>query len=150
MSKQNLNKELDQPAMGSPVANGFELTPQQLLEQRDDLLSALQELQREIRSHHKMNVKKDFSLMVADAAATKLIHKITTMSVVYKAPEQTMGKEWLIHVTRIGYGHTSVDIQTDEPITESEARLRAIDAAANRDISEKSSDYEVQSVTKLK
>ena len=38
-----------------------------------DLRDALISLQREIRAHHKMNVKKDFALMVADAQASKAI-----------------------------------------------------------------------------
>lgn len=40
-----------------------------------ELLEALELLQVEIRARYKMNVKKDFSLMVADAAATKAIRK---------------------------------------------------------------------------
>jgi hypothetical protein len=39
-----------------------------------ELLEALENLQKQIRAHKgKWNVKKDFSLMVADAQATKAI-----------------------------------------------------------------------------
>ena len=40
-----------------------------------ELLKALKELRKQIFAHHKMNVKKDYSLLVADAAASKIIHK---------------------------------------------------------------------------
>ena len=39
-----------------------------------DLLEALKELQKRIHAHVKMNVKKHYSLLVADAAASKAIH----------------------------------------------------------------------------
>jgi hypothetical protein len=42
-----------------------------------DLLEALQNLQTQIRAHHKMNVRKDYSLMVADVVASKAIAKAT-------------------------------------------------------------------------
>jgi hypothetical protein len=42
-----------------------------------ELLAALIELQTQIHAHHKMQVKKDFSLMVADAQASKAIVKAT-------------------------------------------------------------------------
>ena len=38
-----------------------------------ELLAALIDLQKQIREHHKMNVRKDFSLMVADVQASKAI-----------------------------------------------------------------------------
>lgn len=41
--------------------------------QQKELLEALVELQKQIRAHHRMTVKKDYSLMVADAQATKVI-----------------------------------------------------------------------------
>lgn len=41
---------------------------------QQDLIDALENLQKEIRAHYKMNVKKDYSLMVADAQASKAIH----------------------------------------------------------------------------
>lgn len=40
-----------------------------------ELLAALKELKKQIFAHHKMNVKKDYSLLVADAAASKAINK---------------------------------------------------------------------------
>ena len=40
-----------------------------------ELVEALKELKKQIFAHHKMNVKKDFSLLLADAAASKAIHK---------------------------------------------------------------------------
>lgn len=40
-----------------------------------DLLAALKGLQKQIHAHYKMNVKKDFSLMLADAEAGKAIAK---------------------------------------------------------------------------
>ena len=40
-----------------------------------DLLEALEMLQKELHANRKMNVKNDFSLMVADAAASKAIAK---------------------------------------------------------------------------
>jgi len=39
-----------------------------------DLLEALKELQKRIHAHMKMDVKKHYSLLVADAAASKAIH----------------------------------------------------------------------------
>jgi hypothetical protein len=42
-----------------------------------DLLYALEELKKQIWAHHKMNVKTDFDLMAADAAAGKAIAKAT-------------------------------------------------------------------------
>lgn len=38
-----------------------------------ELLDALINLQKQIHAHHKMNVKKDYSLLVADAQASKAI-----------------------------------------------------------------------------
>jgi hypothetical protein len=40
------------------------------------LIGALEDLQKEVRAHHKMNVKKDFSLMVADTQASKAIARV--------------------------------------------------------------------------
>ena len=39
-----------------------------------ELLEALKELKKQIFAHHVMNVKKDFSLLLADAAAGKAIN----------------------------------------------------------------------------
>ncbi len=49
-----------------------------------ELLTALQDLVEQLRLHHKMNVRKDFDLMIADAAARTAIHnaKNTKESVV--------------------------------------------------------------------
>ncbi|MDK9702408.1 MAG: hypothetical protein OEL20_04660 [Sulfuritalea sp.] len=41
--------------------------------QQQELLDALVNLQQQIHAHHKMNVRRDFSLMVADAQASKAI-----------------------------------------------------------------------------
>ena len=41
-----------------------------------ELLEALMELKKQIHAHYKMNVKKDFSLLLADAAASKAIAKV--------------------------------------------------------------------------
>lgn len=46
-----------------------------LIEAAPDLLDALKELQKRIHAYVKMNVKKHYSLLVADAAASKAIHK---------------------------------------------------------------------------
>ena len=46
----------------------------QLIAAAPDLLEALKELQKQIHAHMKMDVKKHFSLLVADAAASKVIH----------------------------------------------------------------------------
>jgi hypothetical protein len=43
-----------------------------------ELVAALVELRRQLRSHVKMDVKKHFSLMVADAAASKAIDNATS------------------------------------------------------------------------
>ena len=43
------------------------------MSQQQEVFDALVNLQKEIRAHHKMNVKKDYSLMVADAQASKVI-----------------------------------------------------------------------------
>jgi hypothetical protein len=43
----------------------------------DLLLEALINLQKRLHQHHKMNVRKDFSLMVADAQASKAIAAAT-------------------------------------------------------------------------
>jgi hypothetical protein len=43
------------------------------LQQQKELLEALINLQKQIHAHHKMNVKKDFSLMCADAQASTAI-----------------------------------------------------------------------------
>jgi len=40
-----------------------------------DLLDALKNVLDELHKHHKMNVKKDYSLMVADSVARKAIAK---------------------------------------------------------------------------
>lgn len=40
-----------------------------------EMLEALKELKNQIRVRHKMNVKKDYSLLLADAAAGKAIAK---------------------------------------------------------------------------
>jgi hypothetical protein len=40
-----------------------------------ELVTALVELQKQLHSHIKMNVKKHYSLMVADAQASKAIGK---------------------------------------------------------------------------
>lgn len=40
-----------------------------------DLLAALEDLRKELRAHVKLDVKKHFSLMAADAAAGTAIHK---------------------------------------------------------------------------
>ena len=48
-----------------PVMSGLEA----------ELLEALKELKKQIFAHHKMNVKKDFSLLLADAVASKAIAK---------------------------------------------------------------------------
>lgn len=40
-----------------------------------ELLEALKELQKQIFAHHKMNVKKDFSLLLATSDASKAINK---------------------------------------------------------------------------
>ena len=45
-----------------------------------DLLRALKDLHAKIWQFHKMNVKKDFSLMVADVAASKAIAKAEGLS----------------------------------------------------------------------
>jgi hypothetical protein len=41
-----------------------------------ELLRALEDVLAELRAHHPMKVKKDFSLMTAEAAARAVIHKI--------------------------------------------------------------------------
>jgi len=40
-----------------------------------ELLQALKDLQKEVRSAFKFDVRKHYSLMVADAAATKAVRK---------------------------------------------------------------------------
>jgi hypothetical protein len=40
-----------------------------------ELLEALENLQKELHANRKMNVKKDFGLMVADAHANRAIYK---------------------------------------------------------------------------
>lgn len=50
-----------------------------LTQREQDLLDALVNLQKQIHVHHKMDVKKDFSLMVADAQANKAIHNARTV-----------------------------------------------------------------------
>ena len=42
-----------------------------------ELLTALIELQKQVHAHRRMNVRKDFSLMLADAAASTAIHNAT-------------------------------------------------------------------------
>lgn len=46
-----------------------------MTQSENELIYALEELQKQIRAHHKMNVKKDYSLMVADAYASTVINK---------------------------------------------------------------------------
>ena len=55
----------------------------------------------------------------------------------------TEGKTYKVHVCRIGYGHVEVIVQGDG-IDDIEAN--AMDEAADTSISEKSSDYEIQSI----
>lgn len=47
-----------------------------LLVEAPNLLAALEGLRKELRNHVKMDVKKHFSLLVADAAAGKAIAKV--------------------------------------------------------------------------
>jgi hypothetical protein len=49
----------------------------QLIAAAPELLQALQELQKEMRAVVRLDVKKHFSLMLADAAASKAIAKAT-------------------------------------------------------------------------
>ncbi len=42
------------------------------------LLDALQELQKQVHVHHKMSTQDDFSLMIADSAASKAIKAATS------------------------------------------------------------------------
>ena len=46
-----------------------------LIASAPELLETLKEVKKQIFAHYKMNVKKDFSLLLADAAAGKAIHK---------------------------------------------------------------------------
>jgi hypothetical protein len=55
---------------GSPMERKME---NQAINQ--ELVTALVELQKQLHSHIKMNVKKHYSLMVADAQASKAIGK---------------------------------------------------------------------------
>ena len=48
------------------------------MNQQQELLDALVNLQKQIHAHYRMNVKKDFSLMLADAQASKAIHNART------------------------------------------------------------------------
>jgi hypothetical protein len=41
-----------------------------------ELLQALEDLHKQIRNHLNFSVKEDYSLMVADAYASKVLHKI--------------------------------------------------------------------------
>jgi hypothetical protein len=41
-----------------------------------ELLAAIKELSEQIRAHHPLNVRKDYSLMLADAAAMKVVLKV--------------------------------------------------------------------------
>lgn len=50
------------------------------MEQQQELLDALVNLQKQIHAHYKMNVKKDFSLMVADAQASNAIANARAVS----------------------------------------------------------------------
>lgn len=43
---------------------------------QEELLESLVLLQKEIRSHHKMNIKKDYSLMIAVEYASSVIAKV--------------------------------------------------------------------------
>lgn len=45
------------------------------MSQQQEVFDALVHLQKEIRAHHKMNVRKDYSLMLADVQASKAIHR---------------------------------------------------------------------------
>lgn len=59
---------------GNMVAR-FEYTPE--ARQDRDSLEALRELQKQLRAHIRLDVKKHYSLMVADAAASKVIARAT-------------------------------------------------------------------------
>ena len=48
-----------------------------------------------------------------------------------------------VEMTRIGYGFATIEVDAQ---TESEAHEKAMDTAGDHSYSEKSSDYEVQSV----
>lgn len=54
------------------TANKCGLLPSELLKQRDELRDALDNLTKEI-SLSRLNTKKDFSLLIAHAAATKVL-----------------------------------------------------------------------------
>ena len=54
---------------GEEIANGH------LIAAAPDLLAALEHLRKELRAHIRLDVKKHYSLMVADAAAGTAVHK---------------------------------------------------------------------------
>lgn len=59
------------------LAHVYSADNAQLIAAAPDLLAALQALSMQIKAHHKMNVRKDFALMVADVAAENAINKAT-------------------------------------------------------------------------
>lgn len=53
----------------------YEEEKKAMYEVYDEMLDALQSLVDELHKNRKLDVKKDFSLMVADTQARKVLHK---------------------------------------------------------------------------
>lgn len=53
----------------------YEEEKKAMYEVYDELIDALKNLSDELHKNRKLDIKKDFSLMVADTQARKLIHK---------------------------------------------------------------------------
>ncbi|MGF6440100.1 hypothetical protein [Paraburkholderia youngii] len=74
---------------GAERANLPGTQPSEVADALAILVQATEDLQKQLRAHHKMNAKKDYSLMVADAYATKVILKAKTVLAAVSAPAQS-------------------------------------------------------------
>lgn len=60
---------------GNNMIDVYEEEKKAMYEVYDEMLDALQSLVDELHKNRKLDVKKDFSLMVADTQARKVLHK---------------------------------------------------------------------------
>ena len=60
---------------GNNMIDVYEEEKKAMYEVYDELIDALKNLSDELHKNRKLDIKKDFSLMVADTQARKILHK---------------------------------------------------------------------------